>query len=153
MRIGKFTLISALVATSALSADDGVPPIIKAGFEAYATKGPEAAWIAWGLEGSQKFIGAKEQVTAEDKAKFIDELSHADASYGKQIGFELIHSYDLGLSYKTVHVLWRFERKPLFCIFFCYRDRQTWKILNFFFGSDPRQYLPESLTGMPTPTK
>jgi hypothetical protein len=153
MRIAKFSLISALVATSALSADDGLPPIIKTGFDAYAAKGPEAAWTAWGLDGTQKFIGAKETITAEDKAKFIAELSHADASFGKQIGFELIRSYDLGPSYKTVHVLWRFEKRPLFCMFVCYRDRQTWKILNFFFGSDPRPYLPESVTGMPSSTK
>ena len=149
MRIARFTLILALIATSALSSDEGVPSIIKAGFEAYAAKGPEAAWSAWGLDETQKFIGAKEQITPEDKAKFIADVSHANANYGKYLGFELIHSYDIAPSYKTIHLLWRFERRPLFCMFVCYRGHEDWKILNFFAGSDPREFLSESATGMP----
>lgn len=149
MKIAKYALLSALVATSAWSAEQEVPPIVKAGFEAYAAKGPEAAWTAWGLDGIQQSIGAKDQLTPQDKAKFIATISDANTQYGKYLGFELIRSNNIAPSYKVVHVLWRFERRPLFCMFVCYRERDDWKVLNFFAGSDPREFLPESVTGMP----
>jgi hypothetical protein len=153
MRVPIFTLICTLISTSAFAADESIPPIIKAGFEAYAAKGAEAAWTTWNLADSQKSIGGKEQLTAEDKARFVATLTDAAKDYGKPLGFELVRSYDISLSYKTLFFVWRFEKKPLFCMFVCYRDQHTWKILNFFLTSDPREYLSESVSGMPTPTK
>ena len=133
------------------AAEDDFPAVVRAGFDAYSAKGAEAAWTAWGLEGGQKAIGQAAQWTAEDKVKFVATLSDATKTYGKMLGYELIRTFDVAPSYKTIHVLWRFEKKPLFCMFVCYRGTSDWRIVNFFFGSDPREFLPDSISGMPPP--
>lgn len=139
-----------MLATTAYAAED-IPAIVRAGFEAYSAKGAEAAWNAWRIEGAQKGIGQKEQWTSEDKAKFVSTVSEAEKSYGRSLGFEVIRSFEAAASYKTVYVLWRFERKPLFCMFVCYRAQDDWRVLNFFMSSDPRAILPAAISGMPEP--
>jgi hypothetical protein len=135
--------------TSFARAEEDLPSIVRAGFDAYSAKGAEEAWRAWGLEGAQKSIGQKGEFGAEDKVKFLAMLSDTAGTYGKPLGYELIRRFDVSASYQTVYVLWRFERRPLFCMFVCYHAREDWKILNFFAGSDPREFLPESVSGMP----
>ncbi|MEY2490970.1 MAG: hypothetical protein QOC70_2912 [Verrucomicrobiota bacterium] len=140
-------LVCAIAPISAFAED--LPPVVRAGFDAYSAKGAEAAWAAWGLEGGQKAIGQASQWTSDDKTKFAAALSDAAKNYGRPMGYELIRTFEITPSYRTIHVLWRFERKPLFCMFVCYRGDGDWRVLNFFFGSDPREFLPESITGMP----
>lgn len=135
--------------TSLLRADENLPPVIRAGFDAYAAKGAEEAWNAWGLESTQAGIGQKGELVAQDKAKFLAMASDTAKAYGRPLGYELIRRFEVSASYQTVYVLWRFDRRPLFCMFVCYRARDEWKILNFFAGSDPREFLPESVSGMP----
>jgi hypothetical protein len=155
MRLPILISLCLFTAGFAAPADDAIPPIVRAGFEAFTAKGAEGAWDAWGLDGSQRSVGSKEQFGAADKEKFISAASLMTSAYGKPLGFELIRSYELGSSYRTLYVLWRFEKKPVFCMFVCYRSQQEWKILNFFFSSDPRAFLPEELSGMlpPPPAK
>ena len=138
-----FAGILVIASTSLARAADDLPPIVSAGFDAYSAKGADEAWRAWGLEGAQKGIGQKGELGAEDKAKFLA------MPYGKPLGYEVIRKFDVSSSYQTVYVLWRFEPRPLFCMFVCYRGREEWKILNFFVSSDPRELLPESISGMP----
>jgi hypothetical protein len=144
-----FVAILILGFSQLVRAQDDLPPIVRAGFDAYAAKGAEEAWHAWGLEGAQKGIGQKGDMGAEEKTKFLAMLADAAKTYGKPLGYELIRRFDVSASYQTVYVLWRFERRPLFCMFICYRVRDKWRILNFFSGSDPREFLPESVSGMP----
>ena len=137
----KLALLLTLVASSVL-AEDAVPPIVKAGFDAFAAKGPEAAWTAWDLDHVDKLDG--------DKTQFVSLLSKAQKDYGAVQGYELIHSNEVSASYKNVYVLWRFQKKPFFCMFVCYRGEREWKIINFFFGSDPRVFLPASILQVPS---
>jgi hypothetical protein len=141
-----------LLFSAALAADD-LPPVIQQGFDAYSEAGAEAAWKTWRLEGTQRGIGEKEEWTAKDKPTFVSMISDVEKNYGRSLGFEVIRTFDVGASYKTIFILWRFERKPLFCMFVCYRGNSDWRVLNFFINSDPRSMLPEAVSGLPVRQK
>jgi hypothetical protein len=144
-------VVASLVLVPSLSGGsaEDLPAIVQRGFDAYSAKGAEEAWRAWGLEGAQAAIGQRGELGAEDKAKFIAMIADAEKTYGRALGPELVRRFEVSASYQTVYVVWRFERRPLFCMFVCYRPRDDWQILNFFAGSDPREFLPESVSGMP----
>ncbi len=149
LRVKLLVTLLVLAFASIGRAEEDLPPVVRAGFDAYAAKGAEDAWQAWGLEGAQPGIGQKGQLGTEDKAKFLATAADTAKTYGRPLGYELIRRFDVSPSYQTVYVLWRFERRPLFCMFVCYHARDEWKVLNFFAGSDPREFLPETVSGMP----
>ena len=143
-----FTIaIWCLVASTAVAVDD-LPAVIQQGFDAYSTTGAEAAWKTWRIDGTQKGIGEKDVWTAKDRRNFVSMLSDVEKNYGRSLGFEVVRTFDVGASYKTIYILWRFERKPLFCMFVCYRGQDDWRVLNFFLSSDPRAILPEAVSGL-----
>lgn len=91
--------------TASAWADDHMPPIIAAGFDACLAKGAEEAWLVWGLENAQTGIGQKGDFGTEEKARFLATFSDATAAYGKPLGYELIKRFEVSASYQTVYVL------------------------------------------------
>jgi hypothetical protein len=138
----------AIFSSSSMAAEVKPPPEVAAGFEAFAAKGIDAAWTAWDLEHTSKGIGRFEPLSDGDKGVFRESLSKSIQYAGKPLGAETIAIYPVGTSYRTVYVLWRFDKRPLFCTFVCYKAQDTWKIIHFFFSSDPRDILPSSNSGM-----
>jgi hypothetical protein len=131
-----------LFAAASNAGERAVPPFIAVGFDQYARYGPEAAWSAWKIDYGEK--------QAEKKASFLDAAKGTEKRYGRMVGFELVYANDITSYYKNVYVLWRFEKRPLFCLFVCYRTKEDWRILDFVFGDDPRVYLPKSILELPT---
>jgi hypothetical protein len=122
-----------------------VPAIISTGFEAFTSKGAEAAWDAWDLANSEMTVG--------DKTAFVAAASQALKTHGGSLGYELIHTTSVAPSYQIHYVLWRFAQKPMFGVFECYRGDTEWRILRLYFGSDPRIYLPQSVIELPIAPK
>jgi hypothetical protein len=108
-----------------------VPDQITEGFDLFATKGMGEAWDRWNEDG---YLTERTQTSRE---AFVDAMSGAQARNGKPLGFELIKEVAFGSSYCRFYFLWRFEKKPVFVGFSCYKPADKWMVINFWIENDP----------------
>ena len=131
--IASFFMIVGAVMVHAESAKP-VPPIIQAGFSAYASEGPEAAINAWLKGGPME--GEKTAVAAADNFRQIERY------LGKYKSYELIDVKDIGTSSKMLYFSMNFDRGAAYASFVIYKREKDWIVQNLDFNTKPETIMP-----------
>jgi hypothetical protein len=115
-----------------------IPSIIKDGFEAYKTGGPDAAVKKW-LEGSP-VSGSQEAALVPGQFKTIETV------YGPYKGYEVIRIVTITPSTNMVFLVIRFDRGPCYGSFTVYnREEQDSIITHFNFNTKPEMVIPAAI--------
>jgi hypothetical protein len=115
-----------------------IPPVVQAGFDAYASKGPDAAVTAWS-KGSY-FEG--EKVMKAGGAAFLSNEQY----FGKYESFELIATKTVGTRVKLVFLEMNFNKGAMFACFQLYKRDKRWIIQDITWKYKPEEIMPWLLT-------
>jgi len=129
-----FGSFAAIAAAQEKTPDDGIPPIVVAGMDAYKSKGPEEAVKAW-IKGSA-IDGSKEDMSQSNNLRQIQDF------YGTFQGFDLISTRKVSARVRLVYLTLNFEKRPLFAKFAVYHAAQGWILLSFNFNTKEELILP-----------
>ena len=109
--------------------------VIDQGFKAFKEKGAPEAWAVWSKDGPME--GSKE--LQAQAAQFGQITTY----YGNYAGYEYVSEKEISPTTKSVYVIIRMEKGPLFGRFFVYKkDNGQWVIPNFNFHTFAEQVWP-----------
>jgi hypothetical protein len=111
-----------------------VPPVIQAGFDAYANKGPDAAIAAW-CKGSYN-EGEKSMSSGGDRFRSNERY------FGKYESFELLATKAVGKRARLVFVAMCFDRGAMFARFQLYKRSSGWVIQDITWKYKPEELMP-----------
>jgi hypothetical protein len=121
-------------AMCAAQSDAALPPIIKSGFEACASGGPEAAISAW-LKGAPNEGGRFENAQSE-------ELQRAERYFGQFESYELLATKDVGEKTRLMYFALNFKRGAMFFRFQLYKSSDGWIVQNLSHHMTPEETMP-----------
>jgi hypothetical protein len=129
-------LLSVVLGTSAVAQPpaDEIPPVIKAGLEAYKVEGPEAAIKAW-LKGSA-LEGSKDALSQANVLRQIQDY------YGSYESFEVISTRNVTKTTQIVYLAMNFQKGPVFARFMVYHAADGWVSVTFTFNTKSEAILP-----------
>ena len=113
-----------------------LPPVVRAGLEAYKHQGAAAAFHTW-LLGSP----IPEAQILSTKAAF-DQM---EIGYGHMVGYDVLRVLPLGPHVSRTYVAMLYEKGPVYIFFDCYRGADRWTMTAFYFHTRPDSVLPRSM--------
>ena len=138
----KHTLLSLITAFSLSAlchAQNAAPPeIIKRGFDAYLKSGAVAAFGEWKIYAD---AGSEER-----RSKALAMFQQIETANGKLTGWEVIRVITISESVRRVYVTAKFEQRPLFLSFDCYKTKD-WEIYMFGANTNVTELLPATILG------
>jgi hypothetical protein len=142
--------LTAILAACALAAapvpamgaeEPAVPAVVLDGLEAYKTGGaPEAiaSWVKGGPLAGNKDLPAQTEF-----------YKQVEAAYGSYRGWEYLRTVAVSPSVKTVYLIMKFERGPVFGSFLVYRPGEAWILVDFNLNTRPENVLPPAVSQIP----
>jgi hypothetical protein len=138
MRAIIFVLCLAMAAAPALASQTAtLPPVVRAGLEAYKTTGAPTAMKTW-LTNSP----IVEQVNTTVPA--FENIEHA---YGRMVGYETLEVIPMGTHASRSYVILLYEKGPVYMWFDCYKSKDDWIMTSFLMNTKPDIIIPPKLLG------
>ena len=121
-------------AASVSASDEGLPPVILSGLDAYTLEGAEAAIKAW-IKGGPNESDTTLPILTET-------FSQVEKTYGRYLGYEVISVKNLTASSKLIYLQMNYEKGPFFCRFLCYKHAESWIVSGrLAFDTDPQKIM------------
>jgi len=138
MRAITLALCLAMAAAPALASQTAtLPPVVRAGLEAFKATGAPTAMKTW-LANSP----IPEQANATAAA--FENIEHA---YGRMVGYETLEVIPLGTHASRSYVIVLYEKGPVYFWFDCYKSKNDWIMTGFLMNTKPDVILPPALLG------
>jgi hypothetical protein len=118
----------------ASDSDASLPPIIKSGFDACASGGPESAINAW-LKGAPNEVGRFANSQSEN-------LQRAERYFGQFESYELLATKDVGERSKLMYFALNFKRGALYFRFQLYKTNDGWIVQHLSHHLTPDEAMP-----------
>jgi len=112
-----------------------LPPIIKAGFDAYQAKGKEAAVDAW-VSGS---------ALAQDptvRPSLVQAMGQVESLFGSFVGYDLLKVVALGPHASRTYLVFVYQHGPAFAYFDAFQGSSGSNLTAFQFHTKAHEILP-----------
>jgi hypothetical protein len=112
-----------------------VPPVIRAGMEAYKVGGAAAAAVRW----------LKDSPITEASGSAIQGFAQIELAYGRMIGYDVLQVVHFGTYAERTYVVILYEKGPVYAWFDCYMAKDDWITTAFLFNTKADQILPPKM--------
>jgi len=132
-----FVLVSCIVslATPPLGGQTpALPPVIRAGMEAFKVRGHDAALARW-IKDSP----------ITDPSEAAKAFTQIESVYGRMTGYEVLDVVPFGTYSSRSYLVILFEKGPVYARFDCFRPKDDWVIIDFVFNTKPDPILPATM--------
>lgn len=136
MKCVALVAVTLALATRAVAQSRDLPPIVRAGLEAYKARGADSALATW-LKNSP--------VPAQSTPPARAALEQIESSYGHMTGYDVLSVVPLGSHVARTYLMILYERGPLYAWFDTYRSTDDWVLTGFLFNTKPDLILPPAL--------
>jgi len=111
-----------------------LPPIVRAGFEAYKLRGASAAMAMWMKDSP-----------ITDFSDGTRALEQIEMVYGKMVGYEPLEAVAFGTYATRTYLVMLYEKGPVYVRFDCYMPKDQWIVTAFLFNTKPELILPTKM--------
>ncbi len=138
MRAIRFALCLAMTAAPALASQTAtLPPVVRAGLEAYKVNGSHTAMKTW-LANSP---------IADELNSAVPAFEKIEQAYGRMVGYETLEVLPLGTHVSRSYVILLYEKGPTYIWFDCYKAKDDWIMTSFLMNTKPDVILPPTMLG------
>lgn len=111
-----------------------LPPIVRAGLEAYKLRGATAAVAMWMKDSP-----------ITDLSDVTRGLEQIETVYGKMVGYEPLETVAFGSYASRTYLVILFDKGPVYARFDCYMPKDQWIVTAFLFNTKPELILPAKM--------
>ena len=130
--------IFAVVAARPVLQTPEVPPVVRAGLDAYKAGDIGAALDVW-----FKNSPAPRQTIPTTRGAF----EQVEASYGHMTGYDLLEVVPFGTHATRTYAILLYEKGPVYAWFDCFKTGDGWILTGFLFNTKPDLILPATMLG------
>jgi hypothetical protein len=129
--------IAIVAAPAVRSQTAALPPVVRAGLEAYKVNGAAAGVRRW-LTNSP---------ITEQSGSTTQAFEQVERAYGRMVGYEILEVIHLGTYASRSYLIILYEKGPVYAWFDCYKPKDEWIMTSFLFNTKADLILPPKLLG------